>query len=204
MQPKNAVTNQNCCSRGISSGIFRVIRRLTKQAFTLIELLVVVLIIGILTAVAVAQYKKAVEKAEDAKMLSTLRPIVQSAQRYYLANGTYTSSFNGLDISLPLNTKGTCNRDYSFDDAVIHVEDYCITLVNSPRSVRISKYPGWQRGGNGKTKAFAYILVKEWIIGWTRYVEGLYCLTDNSAPVGKHCTGSIKYNNAFGKYYQFK
>ena len=52
--------------------------------FTLIELLVVVLIIGILTAVAVPQYKKAVKKVQYARMLTALQSAVKAQQIYWI------------------------------------------------------------------------------------------------------------------------
>jgi len=58
--------------------------------FTLVELLVVVLIIGILSAVAVVQYKRAVYKTEVAKTIQVARSVAQAAELYYLANGRYS------------------------------------------------------------------------------------------------------------------
>ena len=72
-----------------------------KGAFTLIELLVVVLIIGILAAVAVPQYQKAVYKARATEAVIILKALVQAEETYFLANGTYTNTLDNLDVSIP-------------------------------------------------------------------------------------------------------
>lgn len=69
-----------------------------KKGFTLIELLVVVLIIGILSAVALPQYTKSVEKARMTEAVMAVEAIARANQLYYLANGTYTRNINDLDI----------------------------------------------------------------------------------------------------------
>ncbi len=69
-------------------------------AFTLIELLVVVLIIGILAAVAVPQYKVAVQKAQLTKLIPLVDALYKAEEVYYLANGTYTANLSLLDLTL--------------------------------------------------------------------------------------------------------
>ncbi len=79
---------------------------LFSKAFTLIELLVVVLIIGILAAVALPQYRKAVEKARMTEAVIAVEKIAQANQLYKLANGTFTRNINDLDIDFSGTTDG--------------------------------------------------------------------------------------------------
>ena len=77
-----------------------------NRAFTLIELLVVVLIIGILAAIALPQYRIAVQKARAAQDMVSVNGIVTALKDYHLANNTWPSSLNDLGITIPTNCSG--------------------------------------------------------------------------------------------------
>ena len=64
-----------------------------KKGFTLIELLVVVLIIGILSAVAMPQYQKSVEKSRLSEVMMNLRTIREAYEFYQLENPGGTGTF---------------------------------------------------------------------------------------------------------------
>ena len=72
------------------------------HGFTLIELLVVVLIIGILAAVALPQYNKAVKRAQGREALVALDVLKKAMHAYYLEHGTYENlTVDALNIDIP-------------------------------------------------------------------------------------------------------
>ena len=80
-----------------------------KAGFTLIELLVVVLIIGILAAVALPQYTKAVEKSRTREAVLTLQSMQKALTLCYLQYSNVAEEcgtgengiFSRMDIEIP-------------------------------------------------------------------------------------------------------
>ena len=73
--------------------------------FTLIELLVVVLIIGILAAMALPQYFKAVERSRMAEGVTLMDSVVKAQRRKFMQTNRYAQEFRALDVS-PKEAKG--------------------------------------------------------------------------------------------------
>ena len=145
-----------------------------NKGFTLIELLVVVLIIGILAAVALPQYTKAVEKSRTAEAMTLMGDILTGERIYQLANGTYTTDLSVLDIEMPNYTSGNSFSTKNFD----------ISVPTAGTNVTVKAV----RGGNGGTSGAAGHYTLTFVLEQTGGIKR-YC---GNGPDGVNICASIR------------
>ena len=76
-----------------------------QGGFTLIELVIVVAIVAILTAIAIPQYRKYVQKSNRATAKSALLDLARREETYYSTNNSYTLNLTSLGYSSITNNQ---------------------------------------------------------------------------------------------------
>jgi general secretion pathway protein G len=87
-------------------------RRYNQDGFTLIEIMVVILILGLLATIVVQSLRGAADKAKRTKAQADMAELKTALDRYYLDNGYYPTTDQGLSALVSPPTSGRTPGNY--------------------------------------------------------------------------------------------
>ena len=83
-----------------------------NRGFTLTELVVIVLILGILAAIGLPQYQRALESSRVTEAITMLGNIATAEKMYLLQSGEFTPNFAELPVQMPVQPKNKADASY--------------------------------------------------------------------------------------------
>ena len=190
-----------------------------KKGFTLIELLVVVLIIGILAAVALPQYQKAVMKSRFSSLKPIAKAVKDAQEMYFETYGHYAtdSELDDLDIDIPedvdIDLSETDGHDFvranhdklnnSYTMYLAHSENfanniYCEALSTDDQAKALCAADGGKDTGVENDGYLLYLLsgnstggFAPTYIPWTPSFE---CISEEFSSGGGHRCSGFEYS----------
>lgn len=84
-----------------------------KEGFTLIELMVVIVILGVLAGLVVPKFMDEPQKARVVKAKLQMESISMALKKYYIDNGYYPATEQGLEALVTKPSTGRVPKNYS-------------------------------------------------------------------------------------------